>query len=304
MRKPDFFIVGAPRCGTTALWSWLRQHPDVFLPLRKEPRFFAVDLDSGSPREARYFVRSEEAYLRLFEPAGAARRVGEATALYLYSREAARRIHDFCDDARILILLRNPVDLMHAFHAERYANGNEDIEDFADALDAEEARRRGERIPPRGHIPAALQYRDVARLSPQVERYRAVFGPDRVRLFLLDDLAADPRGVYREVLRFLAVDEGFEPSFEVVNPSKRVRSVVLRNAVERPSAGARLLARRVVPLGAREAIKRRIRSWNVVRAPRSALDPALRRSLLDEFAPEIERLEELTGRDLSHWRRG
>lgn len=303
MRKPDFFIVGAPRCGTTALYTWLRQHPDVFMPARKEPRFFAVDLDSGAPHEARYFVRSEEEYLRLFEPAGAARRAGEATALYLFSTAAARRIHHFCGNARIIVMIRNPVDLMYAFHAHRYANGNEDIADFGEALASEEARCRGEKIPPGAHVPRALQYREVARLSPQIERYLETFGQERVHTIVLDDLARDAGSVYRAALRFLDVDASGEPPSGVVNPSKRVRIDFVRDAVEKPSEGVRRLSRRVLPLRAREAMKRTVRWWNVARAPRPAMDPALRRALLAEFTPEIERLGQLVGRDLSHWTR-
>src|SRR4051812_34789639 len=120
MVLPNFFIVGAPKCGTTALYSYLRQHPDVFMPRRKEPKFFATDLDCGSPREGRYFVRDRDAYLSLFASAGAASRIGEATPHYLYSAVAAQGIKEFCGEVKIIALVRDPVELMYSYHRQRF----------------------------------------------------------------------------------------------------------------------------------------------------------------------------------------
>src|SRR5438093_1590857 len=112
IRLPTFFIVGAPRCGTTALYTYLRQHPDLFLPENKEPHFFGSDLYHPG------FVRNLDEYLSLFLEAGNKKRAGEASVWYLYSRNAAAEIMAFCPSARIIAMLRNPVDMMYSNYCQ------------------------------------------------------------------------------------------------------------------------------------------------------------------------------------------
>ena len=165
MRRPDLFIVGAPKCGTTALNEYLRAHPDIYIPLVKELHFFGQDLTFRfTPRI------SEREYLQLFVPGRAASRLGEASVRYLQSRTAAREIRAFSPTAHIIAMLRNPVDMMHAMHSELCFSGMEDILSFEAALDAEEARMRGERIPPGTNVPEMLYYRTSARFTEQLER--------------------------------------------------------------------------------------------------------------------------------------
>lgn len=298
---PNFFIVGAPKCGTTALHTYLTRHPDIFLPRRKEPRFFASDLDSGSERDGRYFVRDEPAYLQLFAPAAHVTRRGEATALYLFSSVAARRISTTCPDAKIIIMVRDPVELMYSFHSERLFNGNEDITDFAEAIGAEPERRAGKRIPARTIVPEALQYRQLATLSPQIERYLASFKRTSLLFIVFDDFVRDTPGVYRDVLRFLEVDPSFTPDFAVHNANKAVRNYAARNIVRRPPEFLRVAARAVVPALVRQKLKQRVKRFNVRVTARPSMDPALRRQLQLEFAPEVKRLSETLQRDLSAW---
>jgi hypothetical protein len=136
-RRPDFFIVGAFKSGTTALYEYLRQHPQVFMPFHKEPLFFGDDLTR------RYGRMTLDHYLSLFKEAGEGQRVGEASAWYLYSQCAANEIRGFSADAQIIVMLRNPVDVMHAQHSQLLFNAAEDIPDFGAALEAEPSRRNG-----------------------------------------------------------------------------------------------------------------------------------------------------------------
>lgn len=298
-RKPNFFIVGAPKCGTTALYEYLRRHPEVFGPDAKEPHFFGSDLRSWA------FCRDREAYLRLFADAGAAKAVGEASVWYLYSKVAAREIHDFAPDARIIVMLRQPVDMLYSQHSQFLFNGNEDIEDFAAALAAEGDRRHGRRIPPDVLLVEGLYYVDTARYAPQLERYLDVFGRDRVHVILYDDFKADTRAVYRGVLRFLGVDDAIEVPLEVVNPNKRIRSRGLRDILRRPPRWVRAAARLLLPTaGLRRAVRARLQRLNVDYAARRPIDPALRRELTRLFEPDIRRLESVIGRDLSRWTEG
>ncbi|MGH7858384.1 MAG: sulfotransferase, partial [Candidatus Binatia bacterium] len=121
-RIPDFFIVGAPKCGTTAMNDYLAQHPDVFVPARKEMHFFGCDLVFTIPRITR------DEYLQAFANWRGQKRIAEASVWYLYSRTAVREIREFSPAARILVMLRQPVDMMYSLHSQRIYNGTEDLE--------------------------------------------------------------------------------------------------------------------------------------------------------------------------------
>jgi hypothetical protein len=177
---PDFFIVGAPRSGTTFMFDYLGAHPQIYAATRKEPQFFATDLDSGSYLDSVTFVRDRDEYLALFAGARPDQLAGEGSTWYLYSKEAASNIHAANPDARIIAMLRHPVEMLYSLHGRRLFGGSEDLPDFADALAAEGDRRHGRRIPPRARNVKALFYREVGRYSEQVERYLKTFGPDRV----------------------------------------------------------------------------------------------------------------------------
>lgn len=294
MSKPDFFIVGAPRCGTTAMYEYLRRHPQVYMPEHKEPMFFGSDLTQLHGR------LTEADYIGLFRHARLGQRVGEASTWYLYSRTAAREIHEFAPNGQIIIMLRNPVDVMYSLHRELFFYRGEVIEDFEDALDAEEDRKRGRRLGP-SRRPEALYYRDTVRFADQVERYLAEFDPQQVKFLIFDDLVRDPAGTYADLLRFLDVDDTFRPEFERVNESKRPISAALQAMVVRPP---RPLAR-LIPFLRRSRLAHQVRaallSANSRRAVRPPMSAGLRQRLAGELAPEVVRLSELIGRDLSNW---
>ncbi len=197
---PDFYIVGAPKAGTTSLYEYLAAHPDVFLPDRKELLLFGSDLDV---RNRRRWTADDLPELYGSAPAGSTR--GLAYVWYLYSREAAREIAEVRPDARIVIALRDPVAALYALHSEFVYDGNEDIADFTAALEAEPDRCAGRRIPGDAHFPAGLCYRATVRYAEQVERYLERFGADRVHVLLFDDLIADPEGTGAAVVRFLGL---------------------------------------------------------------------------------------------------
>jgi len=164
--RPDFFIPGAPKSGTSSMYEYLRQHPEIYFPSLKEPRYFATDQDSGFDRDGPFFVRELEDYLALYRGVRGEKRIGDASVQYLSSRAAPERIREFSPDARFIVLVRNPVDIAYSLHGQRLAGGGEDIEDFEEALAAEPDRRAGRRLPsvpfhiqgllyPRSHAPAS-----------------------------------------------------------------------------------------------------------------------------------------------------
>lgn len=292
--KPNFFIVGAPKSGTTALYKYLREHPSVFMPDRKEPHYFAPDLPS--PR----YVHDEASYLSLFEAGRGRARVGEASVYYLYSRESARLIRAFRPDARIIIMVRNPVDMIHSLHSQRLYSGHEDIEDFEEALAAESDRKEGRRIPPNGDPVPCLFYREMGRLSGQLQRYLDVFPREQVHVIVYDDFARDTAGAYRKVCEFLGLDASVEPDWVTHNPNKQVRSEWLRTLLKF-TPFTKQVARAFLPRSARQAIAKGLVQANTRYEKRIPLRPELRRQLQDEYESEVKELGDLLGRDLSHW---
>lgn len=295
-RRPDFFIVGAPKCGTTAMYQYLRSHPDLFLPETKELRYFGSDLVvRGFPD------RGLDEYLDYFASATSDQLVGTAYVWYLYSATAAAEIASFAPAARIIAMIRRPADMLYSLHSEHLSNGNEDIRRFEDALAAEPERRAGARIPPHAHLPQGLLYSEVPRYAEQLERYFAAFGRDRVHVVLYDDFAGDTAASYRETLRFLGVRDDVVPPLEVVNPNKRVRSETLRHFLARPPNLPRAIIRATVPQRVRQMLFERVKRLNLSTPPRAPLSGETRQQLDDLFRPEVARLGRLLGQDLGHW---
>jgi hypothetical protein len=295
MRKPDFFIVGAPKCGTTAMNEYLQEHPEIFIPAKKEIHFFGSDLVFRKPRLA--FPE----YLSYFSAARDEKRIGESSVWYLYSQLAAAEIKEFCPSARIIIMLRNPVDMMYSLHSQRVFNDNENITDFAEALAAEEDRQRGLRLYQNALNTMGFFYRAAARYTQQVRRYFDAFTRERVHVIVFDDFTKSLAQVYREACAFLEVDANFEPRFLVINANKRVRSVMLRSLLRYPPPAALRLLRLLVPQPGRAGLKEQLRHFNTKYEPRSPIDSGLKQRLQAEFLPEVESLSQLLDRDLTHW---
>ena len=295
MRKPDFFIVGAPKSGTTAMCTYLKQHPEIFMPEKKESHFFGTDLNSPM------FIRDKEIYLSLFSKAKDERRVGESSVWYLYSKKAASEIKEFSPSASVIIMLRNPVDMLYSQHSQFLYNGNEDIACFEEALNAEQDRRRGLRIPPGVHFVESLFYRETIKYTEQVQRYFNIFGRENVHIIVYDDFKNNVAKVYRECLCFLGVTGDFQPEFKTINPNKRVRSNTLRNFLQNPPQIVKSLGKALVPRDLQQKLGKKLTSLNIKYESRPPIDTELKRKLQAEFTPETERLSELLRRDLTHW---
>lgn len=296
-RWPDFYIVGAPKSGTTSLYEYLAGHPHVFLPERKELRHFGSDLEI---RHRRTFDRAQ--FLAEYAAAPPGAMLGNAYVWYLFSKAAAAEIHAVRPDARIIAMLRDPADAIVSLHSEFVYDGNEDIVDVGEALAAEPDRCAGRRIPAEAHFPAGLCYRRTVRYAEQLGRYLDRFGTDQVHVILFDDFAADPAAAYQGVLAFLGLGPDRRTSFARRNPNKRSRSGLVRRALAAPPEPVRRLARRVLPRRLRQAAYRRAVALNTRLTERGPVPGALRQSLRAELADEVGRLEALLGRPLPAWR--
>ena len=307
--KPNFFIVGAPKCGTTALHEYLQHHPDAYLPYYKEPHYFGADLVGSRFLQ---FRDKPGKYLKLFRDVRGEARIGESSPWYLASATAAAEIHRYDPAAKIIIMLRNPIDMMYSMWSQFRYSGNEQIETFEEALAAEAERSAGERIHRAAHCITGLQYRRMTRFSEQVSRYFDRFGREGVMVIIFDDFRADTAGVYRSVLQFLELDTDVSVSFTVRNPNKEVRLAWLQKLIISTGFSLMLLKDRMTYLATTSALlpySYRTRAVEGVIAAytryerRSPLTSATRRRLAQELSPEVAALSALLDRDLSHWLR-
>jgi len=300
MKRPNFFIVGAPKCATTSLHAYLSQHPEIFM-CKKEQHYFGSDLAFRAVRP------SLEEYLGTFRQAEHEKRLGEAAVWYLYSKKAAQEIKAFCPDARIIIMLRDPVDMLYSYHSQLLYTGHEFISDFEEALKAENERKQGLRMPRDYLFPESLFYRDVASFAGQVERYYAQFDRDRILVILYDDLRSRVHEVYGHVLAFLDVDTRHTPDFAVANPNKVDRSAVLKWLLVEAPASLKVLLRPFVPRKLRQGVHELLYGLNVqyntVVSGRVPLQPEVRNRLRRYFHADIVKLEGINRRDLSSWTR-
>jgi hypothetical protein len=297
LKRPDLFVVGAFKAGTTAMYEYLRAHPQIFMSVPKEPMYFGQDLS------ARYRRMTEAEYLALFRQAADTQRAGEASPWYLYSRSAPTEIREFAPNAHAIVLLRNPVDVMYAQHSQLVFNRREDIADFAAALAAEPDRRAGRRIPQDALRPEALYYRESVRFADQLRHWFEAFGRDRMHIIVFDDLVADPRGVYRNTLAFLGVDTTYEVDLSVYNPNRQARSGLVQRLIFAPPRPLRSLFGKLRSLPVMHRMRDRMVNANSRQAKRAEMDPDLRRQLTAEFEPQVADLGALIGRDLSAWSR-
>jgi len=291
--KPDFFIVGAPKSATTALYSYLADHPSICMSSVKEPQFFGSDV-LGHQRASTTVAK----YLSNFDHATGKSRIGEASTAYLASRTAPQEILDFSPAAQVIIMVRNPVDVVHALHSARVFTGMEHITRLELAFDSQETRY-WQSGPFRGEPVRRLDYRGATRFSEQIQRYFDSFGKERVHVILFDDFVNVPSIVYETVLTFLGLRSDSRRNFGVVNDNKRARSPEIQKLLRHPPRSISRL-KRLFPNLVRE-LRATVERLNVVHEPRAPLEVGFRKRLEMEYAPEVRNLEKLLGRTLDHW---
>jgi hypothetical protein len=299
MTLPTFLVIGASRSGTTSLHHYLGQHPDIHMSPVKSPNFFV----SGDPLPAsetgplramaRQWIADRDAYEALFRDAAGRRAIGEVSPVYLQSIRAPARIHAACPDARLVAILRDPVERAWAHYLGRRRDGLERRADFRAVVDAELARPLPDEV-------AFGSYLGCSRYHHFLGGYFARFPRERIRVYLFEELRADAGALFADLFAFLGVETGVELDVERRhNPTGVVRNPLLRLLWTR-SVRARTALRPLLPARVRHA-------GRIVVArglERPALDPALRARMGQALAPDVERLRALLGRDLAEWRCG
>lgn len=286
---PNLFIVGAPKCGTTAWATYLGEHPQVFFSDPKEPGHFQTDFPGT------LHVRDGNEYRSLFRTAGAAKIIGEGSPRYLFSSAAAGNIRAFNPDAKILIFVRDQVDYLPSLHNQQLFNGSEVIEDFETAWRLSPNRN----APASAREPRFLDYMAQGRFHEQVARYVGSFGRDAVRVFHFDDWTSNPASTYRQILDFLGLEQDERTSFPPVNEAARHRLQQLGRFTQSPPPWAIKASALVKKLTGRERppMVGWIRNLNRAKGYRTtSIGDQLAAEIRDFYAEDNRLLEPLISR--------
>lgn len=292
-RYPDFFIVGAPKCGTTALSAYLGQSPNIKFH-RKEIHYFGSDLEFNRPRV------TKKAYLDQGSEVKGTELLGDASVYYLYSKEAAREIFEVNPEAKIIICLRNPIDFVQSLHAQLVSNADENILDLEQALRVEKERAQGKSIPWYTHPVHALRYTQMAMFNEQVKRYLETFPHENIKVVFLEELASDVEKVTKETFEFLDADEPKNLNLSVVNPTTTVRFKPLKimHKTLFPADGK---VRKVLPNIVLKPIDFTFFRLMSKKAEKESMPPELRVRLKKMFESDVEALSKTLGKNLSCW---
>jgi hypothetical protein len=298
---PNFFIVGAAKSGTTAVFRYLRQHPDVYLPDRKEPRFFSYDAADrtryGGPRAERLIatiVKDQTAYEALYSRTNGERAIGDASPSYLPSPIAAGRIRETVPDARIVAVLRNPVERAYSHFLGNVRNGFEPETDFERVLALREQRQRERWW-------RKWDYVGNGFYGEQLQRYFERFDRERIKVYRYEELRDRPNTLMQDLLGFLGVDPSVEldvsghHNVSAVPKNERVQWLMSRRSP------LRRVVRPLLPGPLRRRLKADVERRN---SHRPDMPSGARAQLVEIYGDDIARLEILLGQDLSSWRVG
>lgn len=308
MTLPTFIVIGAAKAGTTSLYRYLAQHPEIFMPTLKETNFFALEgrkLDFRGPGDkeaSKHSITDLASYRQLYAGGRGLKVKGDCSPLYLFAPNAARNIRAHVPHAKLIAMLRHPVDRAYSQFLDQYNRGylwtvrshRVTANAFTDALAKEEHRMAANWWP-------FWFYKSMGMYHQQLRRYFDVFPRDQIRVYLYEDLVSDPATLLSDLFSFLEVNQTFMPNVrEKHNVSGVPKSRMLTTLI-----GLGEWTRRLIPFGsvpsALSQVRQRLSEYNT--APPPPLEPELRRKLVNQFGADLRRLETLIGRDLSAWHR-
>lgn len=285
---PNFFIIGAPKCGTTALSEYLKLHPEVFFSDPKEPHFFN---DDYSTRHTNDFETYKSYFQEVKEEHKA---IGEGSVHYLASKNAVKNIKLKAPNAKYIVMLRNPIEVAYSWHSQSIKNSNENVMDFEKAWSLEKERKKGNMIPRFTKRVETLFYREVAMLGSQVKRLLDEIERKNVHFIIFDDFIKNTEFEYNKVLKFLTLNEFKISEFKRINSNKGYKSIYLKFILEYL---IRLL-KRLLKIKKSFKIYSRFSKWNTKPEQRKKLNPNFEIKLKKFYKSEVETLDQVLGLDL------
>lgn len=299
--KPNLFIPGAPKSGSTSLYYYLSQVPEVFVSPKKEINYFCKDhLEENIKFHGKQFNYSgiqtftDENYLKYFKGADEKKHkyASDSSVWYFSSKKAAQEIYNFNNNAKVILLLREPVDLLYAYHSTLLLVNSESESDFEKALALEEERKKGNKLVKSIAWPSRLYYSEFMKLSEHVERYLKVFPKENIKILFLEDMKKDINTVWQEIMDFLNIETEVEIDFSIRNSH---RSPILMPKLPGPIKD---FLNRVIPISIQDTLDRWLRHFFSVKKKRKPMNENLRKELMKKFYPEVEKLSKLLERDL------
>lgn len=303
MKKPNLFVVGGLRSGTTLLYQILKKHPDIYFPEEKDPSFFCKDFYEDSialyGKNIYFHITSLEDYLSLFKNVKDEKVVGEATAVYLYSKAAPCEIHRFNPNAKIIILLREPVEFMYSLHSWLLNYFMEDERDFNKALDLEESRKQGLHIPKKARYPAYLFYREKTKYIDCIKNYLKYFPKEQLRIIIFEQLIGKSgQAILKDTFEFLGISSNTEIEIPVINQNKATRSKLLSSIIQ--SQKLKSFVRRKIPTSEKYyKLKKFFENMLFRKTIRPPLDDSFKAQLKSEYQPQILQLNHFLQEN--HW---
>lgn len=313
------FIVGAPRCGTTTISEWLKKHPDICFPYVKEPHFFAqYDLASHSDKDARALTEREFLDRFYAHCEGRGKKAGvDGSVSYLYIPDRLVPALKLWPNAKFIIALRDPMVMLPSLHQRLRVTGDETIVRFEDAWDAIPDRVAGKRIPRSALAAEWLRYDQGGRFGTYVEAFFDAVGRERCFVSVFDDLAADPEAQYARLMAFLGLAPAKNVNFGANREGSDFKIGWLQRLLKRPPPIARdwlagrhfrQRSRNVDKLGKGDkaakrifSVRKRLLDWNKKPPVKRVMPVRVQKEIRARLKPEIDRLGDLLGRDLSHW---
>lgn len=298
---PNFLVIGAWKSGTTSLHYYLEQHPDIFMSPGKQSYFFAFegeDPNCQGPGDEEHhkqrLVVDIRDYRALFTGRTSEKAVGEACSVYLYHPRAPGNIKRHIPDAKLVVMLRNPVDTTYSAFMQQIRDGLETTGDFEEALRLEKNRIRDNWRP-------MWHYKRRGYYHAQLSRYFDLFAPAQIRIHLYDDFTTDPKAVIQDIFAFLDVDSGFLPDMNVrYNVGGLPKSQGLQNLLGSKNTVKKMI-KACLPHRVTRRLKHASSSVRTKNLQKPALPPGTRARLTADFREDILKLQDLIGRDLSAW---
>lgn len=299
MTLPNFIIIGAAKSGTSSLYMYMKEHPEIYLSPIKEPHFFSFDSESkctsGPGDSVPNAITELETYMKLFDGVSNEKAVGEASPTYLYRPEAPIRIHQMIPNAKLIAILRNPADRAFSAYMHAVRDQRETANDFRHALSLEEERKQKNWGPLWHYVSVGFYYQ-------QLKRYYDLFGQKNIKVVLQEELEQNPSAVLKDIFLFLDVDPNFSPNLSIkYNVSGKQKNKLIhcftKNIFDKPNP-IRWISRKIVPESWRWKLTTSIHQKNIVR---QTVPSDIRKELTATFREDIINLESLIGKSLRAW---
>ena len=297
MTMANFLIIGTAKAGTTSLYRYLRQHPEIYMSPVKEPRFFVYDGDDLDPQHPihRTTINKLKSYQALFDGVSNEKAIGEASPAYLVEPKAPVRIHHYIPDAKLIAILRNPAERAYSHFLHLIKKNYESCHDFGLALQNVDELRMGSWMPRRDYLLFGYYYLCL-------KRYFDIFDRTQIKVFLFEDLKSDTASLLQDIFRFLEVDDLFVPDVsQPYSVSGIPNSRMLHNFLSKPSPLMSLIKSILTPFiskSRRQRLLFGLRNMNLRYPP---LTQKVRSHLVNLYREDILNLQELIKRDLSEW---